>query len=112
MQTHRKKVLTMTYDIGKEFAYHVLIAYLLNANAYIAHPYHAWEQGLNENAKSLICQYFPKGSCFAALSDEEVSLVQHKLNSRPRKYLDHATPNDILTALPRLRWPLESSGIY
>ena len=37
-------------------------------------------------------------SCFAELTDEEVALVQNKLNSRPRKCLDHATPNDIFTA--------------
>jgi IS30 family transposase len=34
------------------------------------------------------------------LADEEVALVQNKLNSRPRKCLDDATPNDIFTAPP------------
>jgi IS30 family transposase len=47
-----------------------------------------------------ICQYFPKGSCFAKLTDEEVARVQDKLNSRPRKCLDYATPNDIFAAPP------------
>jgi IS30 family transposase len=73
---------------------------LLDANAYFAHPYHSWERGLNENTNGLIRQYFPKRSCFAELSDEEVALVQNKLNSRPRKCLDFATPHDIFTAPP------------
>ena len=100
MHPHREKVLTMTYDNGKEFAHHVLLADLLDANAYFAHPYHSWERGLNENTNGLIRQYFPKRSCFAELTDEEVALVQNKLNSRPRKCLDYAPPNDIFTAPP------------
>jgi IS30 family transposase len=100
MHPHREKVLTMTYDNGKEFAHHVLLADLLDADAYFAHLYHSWERGLNENTNGLIRQYFPKRSCFAELTDEEVALVQNKLNSRPRKCLDYATPNDIFTAPP------------
>ena len=100
MHPHREKVLTMTYDNGKEFAHHALLADLLDANAYFAHPYHSWERGLNENTNGLIRQYFPKGSCFAKLTDEEVARVQDKLNSRPRKCLDYATPNDIFAAPP------------
>jgi IS30 family transposase len=41
MHPHRGKVLTMTYDNGKEFAHHVQLADLLAADAYFAHPYHS-----------------------------------------------------------------------
>ena len=100
MYPQRDKVFTMTYDNGKEFAQHAQIAERLEANAYFAHPYHSWERGLNENTNGLIRQYFPKGSSFANLTAADISAVQDKLNSRPRKCLDYATPNDIFTAPP------------
>lgn len=100
MDQHRDKVFTMTYDNGKEFAQHAQIAERLQANAYFAHPYHSWERGLNENTNGLIRQYFPKGSSFGKLTAAEVSAVQDKLNFRPRKCLDYATPHDIFTAPP------------
>jgi len=68
---------------------------LLDANAYFAHPYHSWERSLKENTNGLIRQYFPKSTCFSDLTDKEVALVEKKLNSRPRKCFDYATPNDI-----------------
>lgn len=37
----REKVETMTFDNGKEFALHELLADLLDAKAYFAHPYHS-----------------------------------------------------------------------
>jgi len=51
---------------------------------------------------SFVIHFFhvPNRSCFAELTDEEVALVQNKLNSRPRKCLDYATPNDTFIALP------------
>lgn len=100
MAAHRDKVLTTTYDNGKEFAHHRLIGDLLDASAYFAHPYHSWERGLNENTNGLIRQYFPKGMDFSTLTPEAVMDIQEKLNSRPRKCLDYLTPNDIFKPPP------------
>jgi IS30 family transposase len=50
-------VHTLTYDNGKEFAYHQTVAEGLDAQGYFAHPYHSWERGLNENTNGLIRQY-------------------------------------------------------
>jgi IS30 family transposase len=96
---HQKWCICYPAGTDSSDAHHVLLADLLDANAYFAHPYHSWERSLNENTNSLIRQYFPKRSCFAELIDEDVALVQNKLNSRPRKCLDYATPNDIFTDL-------------
>ncbi|MDB4438540.1 IS30 family transposase [bacterium] len=57
---YRDKVLSPTYDNGKEFAMHELLTEIMEAQAYFAHPYHSWERGLNENTNGLIRQYFPK----------------------------------------------------
>jgi IS30 family transposase len=102
MGTHRDKVLTTTYDNGKEFAHHKLIGELLGASAYFAHPYHSWERGLNENTNGLIRQYFPKGMDFGTLTPEAVREIQDKLNSRPRKCIDYLTPNDIFRPPPTI----------
>jgi IS30 family transposase len=95
MRPCRDKVITMTFDNGKEFARHAHLAEQLQAQAYFAHPYHSWERGLNENTNGLIRQYFPKGSDFSKLTTQEVKRVEALLNSRPRKCLAYQTPHDI-----------------
>ena len=50
LQPLSAQVHTLTYDNGKEFAYHMEIAKVLKANGYFAHPYHSWERGLNETS--------------------------------------------------------------
>lgn len=100
MSPIREKVLTKTYDNGKEFALHKLLAEILGAAAYFAHPYHSWERGLNENTNGLIRQYFPKGCDFTKITAAQVAEVEIKLNRRPRKCLDYQTPHDIFNPPP------------
>lgn len=89
-------VITMTYDNGKEFAYHEKISLELNAKAYFAHPYHSWERGLNENMNGLIRQYAPKGSSFDKLTEADIEFMMNRLNNRPRKCLNYKTPNEVM----------------
>lgn len=91
----RSKVLTLTYDNGKEFARHAVVDQILGSQSYFAHPYSSWERGLNENTNGLIRQYFPKKSSFDDLTEQQIREVQNKLNSRPRKCLDWKFPNNI-----------------
>ena len=88
-------VHTITSDNGREFAAHEAIAEALAAEFYFAHPYHSWERGLNENTNGLVRQYFPKGSDFTAITDEQVQAVAEQLNERPRKTLGFQTPNHV-----------------
>jgi len=89
------KVHTLTADNGKEFAEHAKVAAALNAAVYFATPYHSWERGLNEHTNGLVRQYFPKKTDFATLTQADVSLVEQKLNRRPRKELDFNTPENV-----------------
>jgi hypothetical protein len=89
------------------FVPHELLADLLDAKAYFAHPYHSWERGLNENTNGLILQYFPKGSSFDALTIIDVERVENLLNTRPRKCLAYQHLMTSSTRHHRLRWPLE-----
>ena len=90
---------TMTSDNGKEFSYHEKIVSLLGGSFYFATPYHSWERGLNEHTNGLVRQYFPKGTNFDTLSQDEVLDVQERLNNRPRKALNFKTPLEAASAL-------------
>jgi len=85
-QTHGLPMLTMTYDKGKEFSNHEIIAKALNAKCYFAKPYHSWERGLNEHTNGLVRQYLPKKTSFKDVTNEELQSIADKLNHRPRKW--------------------------
>lgn len=80
-----EQIHTITYDNGLEFAEHEHMAEELNAKIYFAHPYSSWERGINENTNGLIRQYFPKGTDFNLVTQEQIDFVMNRLNSRPRK---------------------------
>jgi transposase, IS30 family len=86
---------TVTFDNGKEFAYHEKIADKLGVKTYFADPYSSWQRGTNENSNGLVRQYFPKKTDFAKVSEDEVERVQNLLNNRPRKILNYKTPNQV-----------------
>jgi len=92
-------VKSITFDNGKEFAKHKDIANSLECDTYFAKPYHSWERGQNENANGLLRQYFPKGMSFVDIARKEVIEAVHKLNSRPRKCLNYATPYEVFREL-------------
>ena len=85
-------VHTLTADNGKEFSDHAQVSKSLNALFYFAKPYHAWERGLNEHTNGLVRQYFPKGTNFTMLTQDQVMEVEKKLNNRPRFSLNFETP--------------------
>lgn len=72
------KVQTITSDNGREFAFHERVTARLGAAFYFAHPYCAWEQGLNENTNGLVRQYFPKACAFRGLTWRDVLVVQNQ----------------------------------
>jgi len=86
---------TITSDNGKEFAFHKQVSGALNTDFYFANPYHSWERGLNEHTNGLIRQYLPKKSVFTDVTKEQVTMIQNKLNHRPRKILKYKTPYEV-----------------
>ena len=95
----KQHLKTITFDNGKEFAYHAKIKEALEVDNYFAHPYSSWERGLNENHNGLIRQYLPKGMALDTVTPEEIALIQNKLNNRPRKLLGYKTPNEVYDAM-------------
>lgn len=91
----KAKVSTITLDNGLEFAAHEVIAKAVGADIYFAHPYASWERGINENTNGLIRQYFPKGTNFDKVSEEEIKFVMSRLNNRPRATRGGRSPNEL-----------------
>ena len=95
----KSKIKTITFDNGLEFAAHKAIAKGLEADIYFAHPYASWERGINENTNGLIRQYFPKGTDFSKVTDEDIQYVMDRLNNRPRKSRGGKSPNELFMGL-------------
>jgi IS30 family transposase len=92
---YKDRVLTITYDNGREFADHEGMAIDLETRIYFAHPYASWERGLNENTNGLIRQYFPKDRDLTTVTEHEIKQAMDKLNHHPRKSLGFRTPYEV-----------------
>jgi transposase, IS30 family len=90
--------LTLTWDQGTEMASHDQIAEMFTEGVFFAHAGKPWQRPTNENSNGLLRQYFPKGSDLRAYTPEDLRRVEHRLNTRPRKTLDWATPAEIMAA--------------
>jgi len=86
---------SMTLDNGKEFSEYEGTERDLDMTHYFALPYHAWERGTNENWNGLLRQYFPKGSDFSNITQDDVDRAVNELNHRPRKRLNYLTPYEV-----------------
>jgi len=74
---------SITDDNGSEFALHQLIERDTGATIYFADLGKPHQRGANENCNGLLRQYFPKGSAFASISNNDVQRAVAKLNNRP-----------------------------
>lgn len=87
--------VSMTYDNGKEFAWHKLIEQSTKMTVYFAHPYSPWERGRNENTNGLLRQFIPKGTDLETVPEEQLQYYVHLLNGRPRKRHGYLTPYQV-----------------
>ena len=92
---------TLTSDNGSEFATHKRIAEITRTKFYFANPYHSWERGLNEHTNGLIRRFYPKGTDFNNVTDDDIAQLEHILNTRGRASLGYKAPNDLF--LEKLR---------
>jgi transposase, IS30 family len=95
LQPLAARVKTLTFDNGKEFAGHAQIDQQLQSTAYFARPFASWERGSNENLNGLLRQYVPKKRAMSTVTDEEIRMIQNRLNNRPRKRLGFKTPAEV-----------------
>jgi len=88
-------VKTLTFDNGKEFAKHLLVAEKLEAETYFTHPYSSWEKGQIEYANKLLRQYKPKKTIINESNTQNIKEIQYKINRRPRKNLNYDNPKNL-----------------
>jgi IS30 family transposase len=86
---------TVTFDNGKEFADHEILAQHLGLEVFFAHPYASWERGTCEHTNGLLRQYYPKGTDFADVSHHDLAKTVKSINDRPRKSLNYQTPSEV-----------------
>ena len=73
-------------------AEHEQLAQRLAIQIFFADPYSPWQRGTNENTNGMLRQYLPKCTDLSGDTQRELNAIAHRLNTRPRKCLDFATP--------------------
>ena len=94
---------SLTLDNGTENSRHEDITKAIGTRCYFARPYASWQRGSNEQVNGLVRRYFPKGTDFGKVTDEQVAMVESLINNRPRKCLGYKTPLEVAStavALP------------
>ena len=86
----------MEYIVDLVFVGQVCPTYFLKTKSYFCKPYHSWEKGTVENINGLIRRFFPKGTDFDTITEEEIAYVEDWINNRPMKILNYMTPKQKL----------------
>ena len=90
------KPLTLTLDNGTEFLAYKDLEKELGVKVYFADTHSPWQRGSNENINGLIRFFFPKGTNFNKVSEQQLKMVLDLINNRPRKCLGFLSPNEYL----------------
>lgn len=96
------KPLTLTLDNGTEFLAYKDLEKHLDVKVYFADAHAPWQRGSNENVNGLLRFFFPKGTNFNLITDEQLKSVLDLINNRPRKCLGFLSPNEFLSKMLHL----------
>jgi len=89
-----------TLDNGRENHLHAHL-HDLGMQTFFADPYSSWQRGTNENGNWHLRFYFPKGTDFTQVSDDDLQDVVDEINARPRRILAYHTAREVFLHLPQ-----------
>lgn len=87
---------TITWDQGTEMAAHAAFTVKSGCPVFFCDPHSPWQRPSNENTNGLIRDFYPKGTNFNTITDEDLAETQRLLNIRPRKIHDYRSPATIM----------------
>jgi len=79
-------------DNGTENHLHWQLLEALGVLTYFADPYSSWQRGTNEHFNGILRRWFPKGTRFENVTQEELAWAVDKANNRPLECLGWQTP--------------------
>ena len=94
--------ITLTLDNGTEFLGFKDLEQALGTKVYFADAHAPWQRGSNENINGLIRFFFPRGTDFTKVTDEQLDAVLELINNRPRKCLGYLSPNEFINKVLHL----------
>lgn len=92
-----KSILSLTLDRGSEFAKFKEIEKGTGITIYFADPHSPWQRGTNENTNDILRFFFPKGTNFYQVTNQQLQQVTTLLNNRPRKCLNWLSPLEFIS---------------
>lgn len=102
MPDFKARFRSITTDNGSEFLEYDKLTQSVNGGkrfeVYYCHSYAAWEKGSCENLNRMIRRWFPKGTSFDEVTDEDVAMCQEWLRHYPRKSLGWRCAGEISAA--------------
>src|SRR3989344_5639107 len=86
-----KKSLSITRDNGIENTHHQET----KVPSFFCEPYSSWQKGGIENANKMFRAFFPKGTDFRYVTQEQVNEAVAIINNKPRKILGYQTAFEV-----------------
>ena len=92
LPVHARQSTTM--DNGTEMHLHAELVTEYHMDTYFADPYSSWQRGTNEHHNGRLRRYYPKGTDFSQVPEEELRAAIDEINNQPRKCLGWLTPRE------------------
>lgn len=87
---------TITWDQGSEMAQHAKFTVATGCPVFFCDPHSPWERPTNENTNGLIRDFYPKGTNFNTVTEDDLAEMERLLNRRPRKIHQWRKPREVL----------------